>query len=65
VVLPVSSRAEPAGALPLQEHDLGFVLGLAHRVVVLDFGRVIASGRPEAVGQDRAVRRAYLGNDAS
>src|SRR5215207_4502280 len=43
------------------EHDMGVVMDISHRVVVLDFGRKIAEGRPEEVMADPHVRRAYLG----
>ncbi len=43
------------------EHDMGVVMDISHRVVVLDFGRKIAEGRPEQVLADPHVRRAYLG----
>jgi ABC-type branched-subunit amino acid transport system ATPase component len=45
----------------LVEHDMGFVMGLADRVVVLDFGTRIAEGRPEAIKANPDVIRAYLG----
>ena len=43
------------------EHDMGVVMDISHRVMVLDFGRKIAEGRPEEVMADPDVRRAYLG----
>jgi branched-chain amino acid transport system permease protein len=45
----------------LVEHDMGFVMGLANRVVVLDFGTRIAEGAPEAIKSNPDVIRAYLG----
>jgi branched-chain amino acid transport system ATP-binding protein len=43
------------------EHDMGVVMDISHRVMVLDFGRRIAEGLPEEVLADPHVRRAYLG----
>ena len=43
------------------EHDMGVVMDICHRLMVLDFGRRIAEGRPEEVLADPHVRRAYLG----
>jgi ABC-type branched-subunit amino acid transport system ATPase component/ABC-type branched-subunit amino acid transport system permease subunit len=45
----------------LVEHDMGFVMNLADRVVVLDFGTKIAEGAPEAIKQNPEVIKAYLG----
>jgi ABC-type branched-subunit amino acid transport system ATPase component/ABC-type branched-subunit amino acid transport system permease subunit len=45
----------------LVEHDMGFVMNLADRVVVLDFGTKIAEGAPKAIKADPAVIKAYLG----
>src|SRR6478672_756890 len=45
------------------EHDMGVVMDISHRVMVLDFGRKIAEGTPEAVLADPHVKRAYLGEE--
>ena len=56
-------RADGMGIL-LVEHDMDFVMQLADRVVVMDFGQKIAEGSPELVQSDPAVQEAYLGGVA-
>jgi sulfate-transporting ATPase len=46
----------------LVEHDVSLVMSTCDRVVVIDFGAVIASGTPDEVRGDAAVRDAYLGH---
>lgn len=43
------------------EHDMGMIMRIAHRVLVLDFGRVIAQGTANEIQNDDRVIRAYLG----
>jgi branched-chain amino acid transport system permease protein len=48
----------------LIDHDMGLVLSICDRVVVLEFGQVIAQGPPEEVRRDERVIAAYLGGGA-
>ncbi|HVO93903.1 MAG TPA: ABC transporter ATP-binding protein [Terriglobales bacterium] len=45
------------------EHDMRFIMKLCHRIAVLNFGRLIAQGTPDAIRRHPEVIEAYLGRD--
>jgi ABC-type branched-subunit amino acid transport system ATPase component len=61
----VRGIAQRGIAVLLIEHDMRFLLPLAQRVVVLNFGARIAEGTPQEVRANRAVMDAYLGDAAA
>jgi branched-chain amino acid transport system ATP-binding protein len=54
-------RRELGIATILVEHQMDLVMDLADRVMVLDFGRVVAIGTPSEIQGDHRVQEAYLG----
>jgi branched-chain amino acid transport system ATP-binding protein len=52
-------------AVLFTEHDMDVVFARADRIIVLNRGRLIAAGRPEAVRGDKAVQEVYLGSGAT
>ncbi len=49
-------------SMVLIEHDMGVVMDMADRVIVLNFGRIIAEGKPQEIRDNPEVVRAYLGS---
>jgi sulfate-transporting ATPase len=46
------------------EHDMNFVMSLSDRIVVMEFGRQVATGTPSEIATDEAAIAAYLGDEA-
>ena len=55
-------REKTGVSILLIEHDMNLVLGISERLVVLNYGEILASGNPREVIENEEVVRAYLGN---
>ena len=55
------SLREEGMTILLVEHDMDFVMGLTDRLVVMDFGEMLAQGLPGEIQKNPVVLEAYLG----
>ncbi len=58
-------RLTEGKTLVIIEHDMDVVFSLADRITVLHYGQILATGPPEEIRQNQAVKDAYLGEMGS
>ncbi|MBI9097125.1 MAG: ABC transporter ATP-binding protein, partial [Spirochaetaceae bacterium] len=56
-------RDEENISILLIEHDMSLVMNLSERIYVVDYGKLIAAGKPEEIKNNKEVIKAYLGED--
>ncbi|MEH2536886.1 ABC-type branched-subunit amino acid transport system ATPase component [Bradyrhizobium sp. AZCC 1577] len=61
----VRSIRDHGATILLVEHDMPMVMSVSDRIVVLNYGRIIAEGPPDVIRNDPAVIEAYLGQGAT
>jgi branched-chain amino acid transport system ATP-binding protein len=64
LICDLPKRADDPCAVVLVEHHMDLVMSVCEHIVVLDFGRIVASGAPDEVRGDPRVTEAYLGAEA-
>jgi len=58
----IASLKHDGYAVVLIEHNMDIVMGISDTITVMQLGRVLVEGTPDAIRNDAQVRKAYLGN---